>query len=79
MPKPKLTADRRVAKEKWSSFVRGLLEANDWSLSELAYKLGCSKASVSRWASTDPIRGTIPHSVAKKQLVELARKCGLVQ
>jgi hypothetical protein len=70
---------RLEAKAKWSSFVRGLLDAKKWSLNDLAHQLGCSKASISRWASTDPIRGTIPHAVAKKQLIEIAKRNGLIR
>lgn len=78
MREPKITSARRDVKARWAQFVRGMLQHTGWSCGELAYRLGCSKASVSRWACEDPVRGTIPHAVAQKQLIQLARERGLL-
>jgi len=76
---PQQSEARTELKKRWSDFVRAILHRTGWTLEVLADKIGCSKASVSRWACDDPERGTIPHSVAAKALVELARREGLVE
>lgn len=76
--RPQQSEARTQHKRQWSEFVKAMLKRTGWTLEVLAGKIGCSKASVSRWACEDPERGTIPHSVAAKALIDLARREGLV-
>lgn len=62
----------------WVQFVRRIRQELQWSLREMAAAMGTSQSTVCRWED-ESLRGRTPTGAAKKALIELARKHGLVE
>ena len=65
-------------RKAWVAFVRAVRSHLQWSMREMAAALGTTSSTIGRWEDESE-RGRTPTGPAKKSLIELARKHGLVE
>lgn len=68
---------RAELKRQWSEFIDELLAQTNWTMLDLAARVGCTVSCVSRWKSSDPQFGTIPTKATARVLQEIAEREGL--